>query len=234
MLGVLLMFGVMYWFVPLHGSGATWMNERVLQQRQAELIQHNNSAQSQRKILDNQRQILVPQSHNSGVDDDDGNTTSHSIDKDHSQDYATRLDLTRDALLTDIFNSGNEGLREISELTPDVIKQILADNQVNLIVIGVTIVLIGVLTWLLKKNTDMRNPIYQDIKQRAAESLAYATEMFNQARDLVYQAHQEPDNLQIEEQAVVVLQDTELAIDIASDLVAEYVEYLQQDQLMTA
>ena len=138
--------------------------------------------------------------------------------------------LNREQLLERITLSGDD------EATSGMssIMDIVGDNTTNLVVVGATLVLIAILAWLLKKNTEMRM-FYgyedNDIRERAAEALAYATELFNNAKDLVYKSHQFPDDLDIQNEAMAMLQDTDEAIDIATELVMEYKEYREQQEL---
>jgi len=115
----------------------------------------------------------------------------------------------------------------------DTIMEIVGNNTTNLIVVGATLVMIAILAWLLKKNTEMRmidqDLEDEDLRERAAEALAYATEMFNSAKDLVYQSHADPYNEEIQSEAMLMLQDADEAIDIATDLVMEYRDYVDRE-----
>jgi hypothetical protein len=106
--------------------------------------------------------------------------------------------------------------------TLDIIQSIIRDNYVNLMVAGATIFLIGILAFLLKRNTVSGDE--GDLRQMALDALQEATRLFSQAQQLVNISKQDPNNPDKENEAVQCLLDTGEAIDRAVELVREYKE----------
>ncbi|MCL1944969.1 MAG: hypothetical protein FWF56_04105 [Firmicutes bacterium] len=202
MIGVIFLFVVLHFILPLHNSNnSLQMSRNAIVDRPEKQVEQTEIVDS--KVVDSQQPVV-------------GTTP-----------------LTATEFYEHIENSNiEETAFDFSELTPDNIMSLMEDNSVNIVVVGSTLLLIAVLAWLLKKNTEMRMvPKVEETRIRAAEALAYAMDLFNSAKELVYKSHEQPDDSVLESEALNLLQDTDQAIDIATELVAEYTVYLEQDSM---